>query len=93
MTVETRTTIELGDVKAVEFECSNCHVKMVLPLDKFKQPFVNCRACNSEQWFVPGSEDFNDLIQMIRAMERFSKPSKHFRMRFDVSAVASREAT
>jgi hypothetical protein len=91
MTVETRTTIELGDVKAVEFECSNCHVKTIVPLNKFKQPPISCRGCNSEQWFVPGSEDFNDLIQMVRSMERFSKPNKLFSMRFDISPVASRE--
>ncbi len=86
MTIETRTTLELSDIRSVEFECANCHVKTTVPIDKFKQPPISCHGCESEQWFVPGSKDLSDLIHMVRSMGRFSEVGKGlFIMRFDLA--------
>ena len=30
MTTKTTTSIELQDIKAIEFECATCHTKVVL---------------------------------------------------------------
>ena len=86
MTVETRTTIEFSDIKSIEFECANCHTKTAVPIDKFKQPPISCHGCDSQQWFIPGSKDLSDLMQMVGSMGRFSGIGKVlFTMRFDIT--------
>lgn len=85
MTVETRTTFELPDVKAVEFECTACHAKVSFSIEGFKQPPIRCPGCDSAQWLIPGSEDYMDIVRLVRTMERFLKSNgKLFSLRFEL---------
>jgi uncharacterized protein (DUF983 family) len=55
MTTETRTLIELKDIKGIEFECPHCGSKTLYTLEKQFQRLVDgCPNCN-EDWFAPKS--------------------------------------
>jgi hypothetical protein len=87
MTIETNTTLELGDVTAIEFECESCHTKTVLPVAKFKNAPIHCPFCKeSPQWFIPGSRDFADVNVLGRVIQWFSSAEKPkgFVMRFHI---------
>ena len=47
MTSETRTTIQLSDIKAVEFECSSCHHRIVRPVGAWQSYLSECPECGS----------------------------------------------
>jgi|ERR1700682_428957 len=50
MTVEKRTLIGLGDVLAIEYECTNCHTRHSVPLSEIKA--INMRCMNCPQQFA-----------------------------------------
>ena len=45
MTSEVRTTIQLSDFKAVEFECRQCHCRIVRPMGGVQPLLPNCPEC------------------------------------------------
>jgi hypothetical protein len=47
MTSETRTTIQLSDIRAVEFECNHCHHRLVRPLGVWQSQWEQCPECGS----------------------------------------------
>jgi hypothetical protein len=66
MTLETRMTIELKDIKAIELECSVCHAKMVYPIHKFSSPPTTCNICKPPKtWMVAQGEEYKNLIQLV----------------------------
>jgi len=85
MTVETKTTLELKDIKAIEFECANCHAKTVFPVAKYENPPTRCASCESPQWLIPGSEEWeglNRLGKTIRKISESRQPS--FTLRLEI---------
>lgn len=94
MTIETKTSFELSDIKAIEFECADCHTKTVFPASQFKKPPMRCAHCDGQQWLVPGSDEFEDLQRLARTIERFAKKEKRgFIMHLEIAnPSASREA-
>jgi hypothetical protein len=93
MTIETRTTVQLSDIKAIEFECAKCHAKSIFQIGKFDNPPLNCGACGGEPWFVANTPDRSDIAKLAQIITRFSgQPSSGFAMRLEVRGVsASRE--
>ena len=47
MTRETRTTIEPSDFVAIEFECSECHHRIVRPMGVWRSLLYACPDCGS----------------------------------------------
>jgi hypothetical protein len=79
MTVETKTSIELADITAVEFECKVCHAKIVFPVENFDSPPISCSACKEherKQWLIPGSQDFSNLNTLVHTVAVFSSAKK-----------------
>lgn len=77
MTIETKTTIELQDVNAIEFECKECGSKITLSFDKFKQPPTRCSVCErGNQWLIPGDRNFADLMTLGRVIQWFHGQEK-----------------
>ena len=87
MTFKTVITIELKDIKAIEFECGACHTKVVYPIEKFSQPLMTCNVCQpNKQFFVHGGQDVLDLMKMVKTMHRFSDADMGgLVMRFDIT--------
>jgi DNA replicative helicase MCM subunit Mcm2 (Cdc46/Mcm family) len=97
MTIETRTTLELGDIQAIEFECGSCHTKIVFPIGQFKDPPTRCSACGerSGQWLVHGNADFSEIKNLVFIIQSIStRKQEKFAMRFQITNFsASREAS
>jgi DNA replicative helicase MCM subunit Mcm2 (Cdc46/Mcm family) len=94
MTIETRTTLDFKDIRGIEFECSMCHSKVLIPVEKFKEPLTRCSVCGERgtQWLVHGSADFEDIQNLIRTIRRlYDRPSEGFQMRFEVATFREAE--
>jgi hypothetical protein len=92
MTVETSATMELGDIKTIEFECIKCHTRIVYPIESYLHPPTRCSACeNAEQWLIHGAEDWADLERLGQILKRFSKTGKgRFALRLGISSIPMR---
>jgi hypothetical protein len=90
MTLETRTTIELGDIRAIEFECAACHARTAIPIEKFNQPPTRCSSCDSKQWLVMGSQDWEDIRRFVGAIRFFSnRAPETFAIRIEITNVSA----
>jgi hypothetical protein len=86
MTIKTVTTIELKDIKSIEFKCGTCHTKIVYAMDKFTHPVVSCNVCKPDKQYIEyGSQDYADLIKLGQLIQRFSKlDSQIVAMNFEI---------
>lgn len=88
MTTETRTTIEPGDIIAIEFECVKCHARTIRPFNNWLQDPSGCNNCG-EQWMLQHSGDFKNLQQLIGLVRAFSDfpdgDGRPFKLRFELS--------
>jgi hypothetical protein len=76
MTEETRTTIELQDVVAIEFGCRRCSAKFVLAFNEHLTIPRQCANCQ-EEWFGlgrPERAEMERFIEQIRYYQRNSFP-------------------
>lgn len=77
MVIETKTTLELSDVMAIEFECEVCHTRTALSIANFKNPPMHCPFCqDSPQWFIAGNRDYTDVVALGRVIQWFSSAEK-----------------
>ena len=85
MTIETKMTIQLSDVKAIEFECNNCHRVVTLPLAVAKEPPAQCE-CKGPQWMPYGGSMYSDLSGLMHLIGKFGNiDNEPFTMRFIVA--------
>jgi hypothetical protein len=94
MTIETKTTLQLSDLKVIEFECKNCHRILSWPLENFKEPPLNC-DCNARgQWMPHGGDTFASIIKLIRSINQFSQANNEpFAIRFVVRGISDHAAS
>jgi len=96
MTIETKTTIQISDVKAIEFECKTCHRIVSLPIEVAKEPPFECDCKNPRQWMSYGGEMYSALSGLMTLLGRFGKvDNEPFAMRLvitELSARASRDS-
>jgi hypothetical protein len=67
MTSEKRTTIECGDIKAIELECRKCHSKIIRPIGAWEVLITQCPSCNAT-WILPHSQDSKNLTNLVNAL-------------------------
>lgn len=72
MTVETRTTIELKDVEAVEFGCSKCGNRIIRQLTETPRVPMACDNCG-EAWFSGTGPENGQLGDFLRRLHRYGK--------------------
>lgn len=90
MTVETKTTIELSDVEAVEFECKNCHSVSKWPISIAKSPPLQCHCGSPSQWMTLGGDMHTNITHLIELMRQLGKAQNEpFAMRFTLKTSAS----
>jgi hypothetical protein len=88
MTIETRTTVELSDIRHVEFECLTCHAKYVYPIDKFAYPPFVCGVCQPPKLLIAErGKECEDIKQLIYLINRFFENPEGYAMRFDISTA------
>ena len=49
MTIQRRTFIEPRDIIGLEYECTHCHSRWSIPIDRFDRKVTVCPNCN-QQW-------------------------------------------
>jgi len=87
MTVKTTTTIELKDIKSIEFECDSCHTKVAYAIEKFNHPMSMCNVCHpSKQFFLPDSKEDNALRNLAVLLRECAKPPAGLTMRFQIDS-------
>ena len=90
MTVETKTTIELSDIKAIEFECKNCGRIVAWPIKAAKEPPFQC-DCNTPQWMSVGGDTYRSLMTLIDAIKRHGNAQgEPFILRLVVAGLSGR---
>ena len=88
MTFETRTTINLEDIRAIEYECTKCHSRSVRLLDDKHTVASGCNNCNN-RWLADGSQEHEDLKTLLNVLRNFRKSSvnTHVTIRLDISGT------
>ena len=90
MTVETRRTIALEDLKAIEYECLYCHTKSVRLLDEKNRVASACGNCN-RGWLTDGSREHTELQTFVNVLMSFRNSSinQHVGIRFECTGLGS----
>lgn len=90
MTIETKATIQLGDVKSIEFECKNCHCLMTWPIETARQPPSECCGCGVQ--FMNASDgSFRRLMELLSMIKDFSAAkSLPFALRLCIEGLAEK---
>ncbi len=90
MTIETRATVELKDLAAVEYQC-NCGAKSVRPIggglrERGNTVPVKCEACG-ELWTVDGSvaRHIAQLLNLVAVLA--DQKGARFTLRFEVAGL------
>lgn len=91
MTTETKTTMQLGDIYAVEFICERCHASLCLALDSPLTIPTSCPNCHKET-FVINDLGHRELSELLRLLKVFQKPlngfSGHLQLRFAIRSLS-----
>jgi hypothetical protein len=93
MTAETKTTLQLSDITAVEFECKKCHriVSLPLPLKSPNQVPVECDCDIRQHWMPTGSDAHRSLLALMDYIERYANATNEpFVLRFVTTGLFSR---
>lgn len=92
MTIETRATIQLGDILAIEYECPGCHAKSIRPInlpDKSANRVpVACGNCNAP-WMTEHSQVTRDLATLLNLIAILGDGGTRlpFVLRLEVSGI------
>jgi len=94
MTLETRTTITLGDVAAIEYECAHCRSRTIRLLDDQHSVPLRCGNCSS-LWFADNSNEHNDLKLLVSTLRDIPKSSinQHVTIRLEIRQVIPPKST
>jgi len=81
MTVETTTTVEIGDIAEIEIECVACHTRIAWNPRSDDGFFPSkCKRCD-RTFFLQDSVEQKELLQLLSIINRYSE-TKNFRLRF-----------
>jgi hypothetical protein len=87
MTSETRITFTPSDFKAIEFECSECHHRIVRPMTVWKSILYMCPDCGSDWSQFAGTMKY--LANMASQLPKFTPPIDGekwpFTIRFEIA--------
>ena len=92
MTTETRTTIELQDITAVEFECKQCGTKTTRKLDNALVIPVTCDNCR-DQWVIGNSDEFHQLTAFFQQFKHYAGDKFKYRLRLQITPSVSQTST
>lgn len=88
MTIETKNTIELGDITAISYQCKNCKATTVRLLDDKHIVPGRCGNC-AQAWLSDGSTEHNLLKMLLSVLREFPKSSvnQHVAIRLEVAGI------
>jgi len=76
MTIQRRTFIDPSDIIGIEFECTHCHSRCSIPLDRYDRKVEACPNCN-EKWLntnptgLACSDDqlISELVKLLKQVQ------------------------
>ena len=89
MTKETRITIEVQDIKAIEIECEGCNARQVRPVSSWQPNLVSCSVCNSPL-MMPNSDDsrlLTNLAAVLAALTGSAGATRPYKIRLEVQGL------
>ena len=93
MTIETKTTLQLSDITAIEFECKSCHriVSLPLPAKSPQQVPIACDCNMSQQWMIAGGDMYRSLLTLLNQIQRIAEATNEpFSLRFVTVGLSGR---
>lgn len=94
MAIESRTTIEPGDVVAVELECLRCHCRFACALDEWRIEPTGCRNCGAS-WGAFQDKEIKQLEHLLALLRVFgnlqAKEVLPFKLRFEIAQSPRKE--
>jgi hypothetical protein len=92
MTVETRITIEMHDIRAAEFECPKCKARISVPLTQDNHPPFKCKnGLCTQTFFLDSSLEWNELRNVLGTIGRYAKADNlPFIIRLELVALPSK---
>ncbi|MDR5726887.1 MAG: hypothetical protein RB191_05410 [Terriglobia bacterium] len=94
MTSETRTTIQLSDFKAIEFECAQCHSRIIRPITTWQTRLDCCPDCGVSWIHYRGTMDFfANMASQIAKISSIDNPENQapFVARFEIAQPARKD--
>ena len=88
MTSEVRTTIQLSDIRTVEFECLHCHSRIVRPVGGTQPLMLGCPECGDNWAHYRGDmEVLTRLASQLAKLSGIDDPKNEapFIVRFEIS--------
>jgi len=96
MTIEHRTLMEVSDIIGLEYTCTHCQAKHLIPLKRFDRVIYQCPNC--KEGLVSGSHidsgkrsDDAALLEFVSALADLQKRSLGIRL--EISALPSAHAS
>jgi hypothetical protein len=88
MTTETRTTIELKDIIAVEMLCTKCGSRIVRPITLDNAVVTRCSRGCQVQWFIEGSREHESLVNLLRLIHDCAQiKNDGYKLQFEVKGL------
>jgi hypothetical protein len=81
VTSEIRTTIEPGDVLAIELECKNCQSRSIRPIERHLEGVEKCSVCGNV-WPVALANELNQLKNLVSMLSAVTSLQEHRQMPF-----------
>ena len=94
MTIETKTTIQLSDIKAIEFECKNCHRIALSPIAVATTPPYYCECHVPPEWMPQGGDMYQRIKNLIGLVQQLAQANNEpFAIRLVVDGISDRAST
>lgn len=95
MTTETRTTIQLSDLKGIEFECVKCHARAMRPVGVWQFPLAVCPECGASWTHYNGTMNvLKNIASQVAKYAEIDDPKNDapFIVRFELAQPAPKKS-
>ena len=91
MAKETKITIEVSDIKAIEIECEreDCHARYVRPVGRWQSDLISCSVCN-QPLMTLNSDDSQRLTYLagaVASLTRSAGSNRPYKIRLVVAGL------
>ena len=87
MTAEVKYFLDLGDILAVQLECSGCKVRSSFPIQKLSKVPVVCPHCKQVEWVKPDTDLDQTTSSFLVSLGRMAEilKAQNFTMSLEVN--------
>ncbi len=69
MVIETKLTLCLNDIEALEFECKKCHALMIAPITELLKVPERCISC-TQVFMDPAAKQYDMIYQIVQELRK-----------------------